>query len=120
VSGTLNYSGSTARGLVAPLKFNRQSASYNLAYADEGKIVEMSSSTVQVLTVTVPTNTSVPYPIGTEITIIQAGTGSTDIVGDSGVTVGSYLGRNTLNDQYAAASVVKNGTNSWYLFGNLS
>lgn len=120
VSGTVDTSGDSAKGLVAPLKFNLQSGSYTLAYVDEGKMVEMSSSTNVVLTVTVPTNAAVPFPVGTEITIMQAGTGSTDIVGDTGVTVNSYLSYNTLPGQNAAASIVKRGTNSWYLFGNIT
>jgi hypothetical protein len=119
VSGTIATSGSNAKGLVAPLKFNRQTANYTLAYSDEGKMVEMSASTNVQLVLTVPTNTAVPLPIGTEITIIQAGTGSTNITGDTGVTVNSYLGYSMLPGQNAAASVVKRDTNSWYLFGNV-
>ena len=119
VSGTIATSGSGAKGLVAPLKFNRQTANYTLAYVDEGKMVEMSASTNTQLILTVPTDTAVPFPIGTEITIIQAGTGSTNITGDTGVTVNSYLGYSMLPGQNAAASVVKRDTNSWYLFGNV-
>jgi hypothetical protein len=122
VSGTLATSGSTSQGLVAPLKFTTATANtnYTLVYTDEGKMVEMNNNADAPLTVTIPLNSSVPFPIGTEISIIQIGAGTTVITGSSGVTVNSYLGFKTIDAQYGVASVVKRGTDSWYLFGNLS
>jgi hypothetical protein len=122
VSGTLATSGSTSQGLVAPLKFTTATANtnYTLVRTDEGKMVEMNYNVDAPLTVTIPLNSSVPYPIGTEISIIQIGAGTTVITGSSGVTVNSYLGYKTIGAQYGVASVVKRGTDSWYLFGNLS
>jgi hypothetical protein len=122
VSGTLATSGSTSQGLVAPLKFTTATANtnYTLVYTDEGKMVEMSNIADAPLLVTIPLNSSVPFPIGTEISIIQIGGGTTIITGSSGVTVYSSLGVKTLQNPYDVASVVKRGTDSWYLFGNLS
>jgi hypothetical protein len=122
VSGTLATSGSTSQGLVAPLKFTTATANtnYTLVYTDEGKMVEMSNIADAPLLVTIPLNSSVPFPIGTEISIIQIGGGTTIITGSSGVTVNSSLGVKTLQNPYDVASVVKRGTDSWYLFGNLS
>jgi hypothetical protein len=122
VSGTLATSGSASQGLVAPLKFTTATANtnYTLVYTDEGKMVEMNNNADAPLTVTIPLNSSVPFPIGTEISIIQIGGGTTIITGSSGVTVYSSLGVKTLQNPYDVASVVKRGTDSWYLFGNLS
>ena len=122
VSGTLATSGSTSQGLVAPLKFTTATANtnYTLVRTDEGKMVEMNYNVDGLLIVTIPLNSSVPYPIGTEISVIQIGAGTTVITGSSGVTVNSYLGYKTIGAQYGVASVVKRGTDSWYLFGNLS
>jgi len=122
VSGTLATSGSTSQGLVAPLKFTTATANtnYTLVYTDEGKMVEMNNNADAPLLVTIPLNSSVPFPIGTEISIIQIGGGTTIITGSSGVTVYSSLGVKTLQNPYDVASVVKRGTDSWYLFGNLS
>ena len=122
VSGTLATSGSGSQGLVAPLKFTTApvNTNYTLVYTDEGKMVEMNYNVDAPLTVTIPLNSSVPFPIGTEISIIQIGAGTTVITGSSGVTVNSYLGFKTIDAQYGVASVVKRGTDSWYLFGNLS
>jgi hypothetical protein len=122
VSGTLATSGSSSQGLVAPLKFTTATANtnYTLVYTDEGKMVEMNYNVDAPLLVTIPLNSSVPFPIGTEISVIQIGGGTTVITGSSGVTVNSYLGYKTIGAQYGVASVVKRGTDSWYLFGNLS
>jgi len=122
VSGTLATSGSASQGLVAPLKFTTATANtnYTLVYTDEGKMVEMNNNADAPLTVTIPLNSSVSFPIGTEISIIQIGGGTTIITGSSGVTVYSSLGVKTLQNPYDVASVVKRGTDSWYLFGNLS
>jgi hypothetical protein len=83
-------------------------------------MVEMNNNADAPLLVTIPLNSSVPFPIGTEISIIQIGGGTTIITGSSGVTVYSSLGVKTLQNPYDVASVVKRGTDSWYLFGNLS
>ena len=122
VSGTLATSGSGSQGLVAPLKFTTApvNTNYTLVYTDEGKMVEMNYNVDAPLTVTIPLNSSVAFPIGTEISVIQIGAGTTVITGSSGVTVNSYLGYKTIDAQYGVASVVKRGTDSWYLFGNLS
>lgn len=121
VSGTLATSGSGSQGLVAPLKFTTApvNTNYTLVYTDEGKMVEMNYNVDAPLTVTIPLNSSVAFPIGTEISIIQIGSGTTVITGSAGVTVNSYLGLKTIEAQYGVASVVKRGTDSWYLFGNL-
>ena len=122
VSGTLATSGSGSQGLVAPLKFTTApvNTNYTLVYTDEGKMVEMNYNVDAPLTVTIPLNSSVAFPIGTEISVIQIGAGTTVITGSAGVTVNSYLGYKTIDAQYGVASVVKRGTDSWYLFGNLS
>ena len=122
VSGTLATSGSTSQGLVAPLKFTTApvNTNYTLVYTDEGKMVEMNYNVDAPLLVTIPLNSSVSFPIGTEISIIQIGGGTTIITGSAGVTVNSYLGYKTIGAQYGVASIVKRGTDSWYLFGNLS
>jgi len=121
VSGTLATSGSGSQGLVAPLKFTTPTlgSSYTLVYTDEGKIVEMNNNADAPLTLTIPLNSSVGFPIGTEISIIQIGSGTTIITGSAGVTINSSGGLKTLQNQYDVASIVKRGTDSWYLFGNL-
>jgi hypothetical protein len=97
---------------------NRQTASYTLALADNGKLVEMNVATANNLTV--PLNSSVTFPIGTKIDLAQYGAGQTTIVATSGVTVRSAGGALKLAVQYSGGSLVKIGTDEWYLFGDIT
>ena len=70
-------------------------------------------------TVTVPTNASVAFPIGTEITIMQYSDGVTTIAAASGVTIVSKDNARIIANRYTGATLVKRGTNEWYLIGNI-
>lgn len=88
-----------------------------LQLQDSSKTIMMNSSSAN--TVTIPTNSSVAFPIGSVITIIQTGTGATSFVEASGVTIRSKNSYKTLNTQFAAAQLVKAETNIWILLGDL-
>jgi hypothetical protein len=72
------------------------------------------------ITLTVPTNASVPFAIGTQITITRAGSGSLTVAGDVGVTVNSADGFLKLRTQWSSGTLIKLNTNSWILIGDLS
>jgi hypothetical protein len=110
-SPTLNYSD-------IYVTTNRQTASYTLAISDAGKLVEMNVATANDLTV--PLDSSVAFPIGTKIDIIQYGAGQTTVVATGGVTIRSANNWVKINARYGAATLVKIGTDEWYLFGNLN
>ena len=97
--------------------YNTQTSSYTLVLADASKIVEMNVGSAN--TVTVPTNSSVAFPIGTEITVMQYGAGNTTIVAASGVTFRSKDFSTRIGDQYTGATLIKRDTNEWYLIGNI-
>jgi len=108
ISGILNVTVTT----------NRQTASYTLVLADRGKLVEMNVATANNLTI--PLNSSVAFPTGTKIDLSQYGAGQTTVVATSGVTIRSTNSWVKLNARYAAATLIKIGTDEWYLFGNLN
>ena len=97
--------------------FNAQSASYTLALSDATNMVEATSSSAT--TVTIPTNASVAFPIGSAIDIFQRGTGQVTIAGASGVTV-LYTPGLKLRAQYSAATAIKRDTNTWIVTGDLT
>jgi hypothetical protein len=102
---------------------NAQTGStYTLVLADAGKYVEMNNASSN--TLTVPLNASVAFPIGTEITVIQTGSGATTISPAGGVTVNYYSptanAARILKAQWAGASLIKRDTNTWVLIGNLT
>lgn len=106
-------------GLNEVIPLNTQTGtSYTLAIGDAGQLVTLANASP--ITVTVPTNAVVPFAIGTQITLTQAGAGKVTLVGDVGVTVNSadsYLG---LRTQWSAVTVIKTNTNSWILIGDTS
>jgi hypothetical protein len=99
------------------ITINRQTASYTLVLSDADKLVEMNVGSANNLTV--PLNSSVAFPTGTQILLAQYGVGQTTIVATSGVTVRSNGGKLKLNVQYSGATLIKIAENEWYCFGDI-
>jgi len=91
--------------------------SYTLTLNDAGKVLPISNSSAN--TVTVPLNSSVAFPTGTAITLVQTGAGQTSITGAVGVTIQSESSKLKLKAQYATAGLLKTDTDTWVAFGNL-
>jgi hypothetical protein len=122
-SSTDNGSGAKLQvtgGVTYQNMFNRQTSNYTLVLTDQGKTIEMSTASPTTNTLTIPLNSSVAFPIGTEIIVMQYGSGQTTIVPTAGVTLRTQLGYTRIAYQYTGATLVKIGTNEWYLIGNLS
>jgi hypothetical protein len=87
---------------------------------DEGAFMVLTNGTTAT-TVTVPSDATAPFPIGTELHIHQDGTGPVTIAADSGVTIRKYASfSNVLLGQFATATVKKTAANEWRLFGLLA
>ena len=101
------------------LQQNEQTgASYTLVLADGGKLVEMNNASAN--TLTVPPNSSVALPVGTQILVVQTGAGQTTLAAGSGVTVNSKDGNLKLSAQWSAATLIKRATDAWVAIGDLS
>jgi len=96
---------------------NAQTASYTLVLTDASKVLPVSNASAN--NVTVPPNSSVAFPIGSVVTIVQTGAGQTTIVAGSGVTINSENSKLKLKAQYATAGLLKTATDTWVAFGNL-
>jgi hypothetical protein len=88
-----------------------------LADADDTVLIAMNVATAN--TVTVPPNSSVAFPIGSQIEILQIGVGQTTIVEGSGVTVGTTTTLK-LSEQYSRCVLLKTGTNTWVVSGEMA
>lgn len=105
-------------GVPSITTISQKTDSYTLSNLNErDTIVEISKSTAT--TLTIPTNASVAYPVGTTIDIIQTGTGQVTIAGAGGVTVNATPGLK-LRAQWSSATLLKRGENTWLAFGDLS
>jgi hypothetical protein len=104
-------------GKIADVSTNAQSASYTLVLADKNKIVEMGVGSANNLTV--PLNASVAFPVGSQINILQTGSGQTTIVATGGVTINASPGLK-MRAQWSYATLVKRAENTWVLVGDIS
>lgn len=102
---------------VLNVNLSEKTANYVLVLSDKSKTIEMNVSSPN--TVTIPLHSSVAFPIGTEITVLQYGTGKTQIVAAGGVTI-RYTPGTYLRDRFSWAKIVKRANNEWYLYGDLS
>lgn len=93
--------------------------SSTLQLSDAGKVVEMAVTT-DPNNLTVPLNSSVAFPVGTVIDVVQYGTGQTTIVAAGGVSLLSKGGALKLVEQYSGCTLVKRGTDSWYVVGDIT
>lgn len=98
--------------------FDKKATSYTLVLGDAYKLIEMEVSTAN--TLTIPTNTSVAFPLGTQILVSQLGTGQTTITPAVGVTLRSSGGKTKTSAQYSMCTLIKRGTNEWYLSGDIT
>lgn len=88
---------------------------YTLVLADQGKVVELNNASA--IALTVPTNASVAYAVGTQILLARTGVGQPTVSGAGGVTVNSANGFK-LRAQWSIATLLKRGTDTWLLFGD--
>lgn len=90
---------------------------YTLVLTDAGKMVETTNASA--VTVTVPTNASVAFPVGTILEIRQAGVGQVTVSPAGGVTIRSAA-TYTTRAQWSGISLHKRGTDEWVIAGDLT
>ena len=94
---------------------NVQTANYTLALDDVSRVVAVDSGSN--LTVTVPTNAAVAFPVGSVVNVYRAGSGQVTVEGASGVTVRN---EGDISDQFGEVSLRKRGANEWVLVGQVT
>lgn len=103
----------------AMIAINAQTGtSYTTVLADDGKLITCDNGSA--ITLTIPPNSSVSYGIGTQINIMQLGSGQVTITAGAGVTLRSAGTRLKTNGQYAVATCCKIATDTWVVIGNLA
>jgi len=98
---------------------SQKTASYTLSLLTErDDLIEMSSASALVLTI--PTDATLNFPIGTSIDILQTGAGQVTIAPVSGtVTVNATPGLK-LRTTWSSATLFKRAANTWVVFGDLT
>jgi hypothetical protein len=99
---------------------NQTGTTYPIVLADAGYLVTLNNTAG--VSVTIPTDASITFPIGTQILLMQTSTTGTVTV--SAVTPGTttVVGKNGLktSGQYAVISLIKIAANSWVVAGDAS
>ena len=85
---------------------------------DGGKMITSSNGSAQ--TITVPPNSSVAFPVGTQIIVQNLGSANATLAQGAGVTIQSKDGNKEIDGQYAAATLIKTATDTWSLIGALA
>ena len=113
VTGTLTAGVAVGQAM----DLDRKTADYTLVLTDAGKVIEINSGSSE--NVTIPPNSSVAFPTGTQIVIVRLGAGAVVIVEGTGVTTRSDGDKAKIKSQYSSCVLIKHETNEWYILGNL-
>lgn len=97
--------------------FTTQTNSFTLALTHKGQVVPVSSASA--VTVTIPTNASVAFPVGSWIEVDRMGTGTVTLAAAGGVTIRNAAAAFTLRVQYSTVMLRKIATNEWIVIGDL-
>ena len=107
----------TKAGIASLTDFAEKTADYTLdTLSHKDNVVEMNSTSPT--TFTIPTNAVLEWPIGASMDIFQTNTGEVTITAAAGVTLNRTPG-NKLRTQWSSATILKRGTDSWVLYGDL-
>ena len=88
-------------------------STYTLQLSDKGTAVEFTN--FGQVSITVPLMASVTFPVGSNIEIINAGTGSLEFVAPAGLTINSEGDILSLGAQWASAILTKRTGDNWIL-----
>lgn len=100
-----------AAGLIADVALDRI-----LALTDAGQYIRRDNAAAN--TITVPTNATVAFPLGTEIHIRQAGAGKVTIAAQGGVTL--LPAAAAIRAQHSVLTLKKVAADTWDVFGDLA
>ena len=107
----------TKEGVPSRTPIISKTANYTLsATSERDSLIEVDST--DPVTITIPTNSAVGFPVGTTLDILGVNTGLITIAGDTGVTVNATPGLK-LRTQWSSCTLFKRGTDAWVVYGDL-
>ncbi len=93
--------------------------SHSLEAVDVGSILETTGSSA--VTVTIPTESNVPFEIGSLINVTQVGAGVATVAAAAGVSLNGVPGGSVaLDGQWSGIALVKRGADAWIIQGALA
>lgn len=113
----LRYTGAAWTDALALVVTSSASTGYAPVLTDANGYKRMTAATA--IAITIPTNATVPFPIGTKLTWEQNGAGEITIGAAGGVDLRSRGGIYTSAGQYAVLTAVKVAADEWVLAGDI-
>lgn len=99
---------------------NEKTASFTFALTDVEKMTRANHATVAI-TATVPPNSTVAFPLGSVLNVVQWGAAAVTIAQGAGVTINKPVTKTfVLAERYSTVTLWKQATDVWLLFGNLT
>jgi hypothetical protein len=124
LTGTQTLTNKTLTAPIITLGINAQTGTtYTVLAADAANLITANNSSAQ--TYSIPTNATTAFAIGTQINIIQIGTGQVTVQAvTSGTTTilstGGTAATPKTRARYSAMTLIKAGTDLWYAVGDIS
>jgi hypothetical protein len=122
VEGQTVYAGTAADARYSPLNVtipsDQTGTTYTLVLTDANNSIGFSNASA--ITVTVPPNSSVAFPVGSLVELRAVGAGQITVAPGSGVTLRSPGGALKSRVQYSAISLLKIATDAWSVQGDLT
>ena len=96
---------------------------YTAVSADQYQVLEIMNKATAIA-FKIPTNASVPFPIGTVLTVLNIGAGVCTISavtsGTTTVLSGGAVAAAPTLAQYKSAACIKTATDTWYVVGGIA
>lgn len=109
--------------LVGTVTVNAQTGTtYTFAATDSFNTV-VTLANASAIAVTIPTNATTAFPVGTVLNFAQTGAGQVTVSGASGVTltsVGATAATPKTRAQYSAGSAIQTSANNWLVVGDIA
>ena len=94
------------------------STSYTFVLGDQSNIVACANGSA--ITATVPPNSSVAFPLGAELAVVQGGAGQVTLTAGAGVSLFAADSELKTRVQYSAAYLYQSTANNWIVAGDLT
>lgn len=113
----------TVNGLVTYTLNDQTGTTYTPVLTDQYQVL-ITRSNASASTLTIPTNASVAFPVGTVITVLNKGAGTVTISAvTSGTTTVLSAGATAASPtlaQYKSCALIKTATDIWYVVGAIA
>jgi hypothetical protein len=112
---------STINGLVTFTLNDQTGTTYTPVITDQYQVL-ITRFNGSASTLTIPTNASVAFPVGTVITVLNKGAGAVTISAASGATLSSAgtVSSSPVLSQYRSCALIQISANAWYAVGGIA